>query len=185
MTFQLKVEVRRGKQVLIFLSLFVSDVRTEFDKQSEFAAYQRGCFPPLQSHCLRFFFLHQVCVYIKMLCSTTSVWVHIRIHINLLLCRLLHYLMGFRFPGNCYLRQLRPCAVNANVTVHLYFQHTEAGKTVRLSKQISSETMFFSSTIFSCVWQASDSSNPNSFLLDFTSFPCLKVNQLVLEREFD
>lgn len=56
MTFQLKVEVRRGKQVLIFLSLFVSDVRTEFDKQSEFAAYQRGCFPPLQSHCLRFFF---------------------------------------------------------------------------------------------------------------------------------
>lgn len=77
MTFQLKVEVRRGKQVLIFLLLFVSDVRTEFDKQSEFAAYQRGCFPPLQSHCLRFF-LHQVCVYIKMLCSTTSVWVHIR-----------------------------------------------------------------------------------------------------------
>lgn len=117
------------------------------------------------------FFLHQVCVYIKMLCSTTSVWVHIRIHINLLLCRLPHYLMGFRFPGNCYLRQLRACAVNANVSVHLYFQHTEAGKTVyQLSKQISSETMFFSSTIFSCVWQASDSSNPNSFLLDFTSF---------------
>lgn len=75
--------------------------------------------------------------------------------------------------------------MNANVTVHLYFQHTEAGKTVRLSKQISSETMFFSSTIFSCVWQASDSSNPNSFLLDFTSFSYLKVNQLVLKREFD